>query len=164
LESLRGCLPRSAGRVAAMVVAVGILVAVYTNNIRSYFFEYAPHHRRGPAVDISAWILAHGGGKTTYMIGGMPHFSIRHETIRFLAHGFATADVADLDAFLRDKHFDPATDLFIIMPEAHDAIAKLEAAVGPLDVREHRDIQGQIEFYSGIPAAARSRRPDAGDV
>jgi hypothetical protein len=162
LGSLRDCLPRSAGRVAALVVAVGVLAAVYTNNIRSYFIEYAPYHRRGPAVDVSAWLLAHGAGKTTYMIGGMPGFSIRHESIRFVAHGFATADVTDLDAFLRDKRLDPATALFIIMPAAHDTIAKVERVVGPLDVREHRDIHGQIEFYTGIPAAARSRRPDAG--
>jgi hypothetical protein len=102
-------------------------------------------------VAISTWIRAHGAGKTTYMVGGAPGFYIKHGTIRFLAYGFQTEDITDLDAFLHTQHFDPASSVFIVMPAGHDLIPKLVAAVGPLTVGTHRNIHNQIDFYTGVP-------------
>ncbi|MFQ5666501.1 MAG: ArnT family glycosyltransferase [Candidatus Binatia bacterium] len=166
LASIRAVLPRSSGRVAAGAVAASVLAAVFANNVHSYFWEYAPHHRHGPAVDISAWIRAHGAGKTTYLVGGAPSFSIKHGTIRFLTHGLTTRDIPDLDAYLRRRHLDPASSLFVIMPRGHDLVRKLSAAVGPLAVKAHRNIHNQIDFYTGVPlkGTERSSHNDGGAI
>jgi 4-amino-4-deoxy-L-arabinose transferase-like glycosyltransferase len=156
LSSIRQAFPAATGRIGAALVAAGVLAAVGTNNVESYFIDYAPHHRHSSAVEISAWIQAHGHGKTTYMVGGAPGFFITHGTIRFLAHGYATADIVDLDNFLHGHHLDPSTSVFIIMPQGHDLIPKLEAAVGPLDVDEHRTIRNDVGFYGGIPRVAEA--------
>jgi hypothetical protein len=153
LDSIRDAIPGSAGRRIAAIVATAILAAVFMNNLRTYFIEYAPHHRHSAAVEISAWIRAHGAGKTTYMVGGAPGFFIKHATIRFLTRGYETADIVDLDAYLQQHRLDPATSLFIIMPQGHDAVPKLVDAVGPLDLSEHRNVRNEIDFYAGIPRA-----------
>jgi 4-amino-4-deoxy-L-arabinose transferase-like glycosyltransferase len=154
LDSLRRALPRSVARVLVALVAAGVLTAVFANNIRSYFFEYAPHHRHGPGVEISAWIRAHGAGKTTYMVGGKNYW-IRHGAIRFLTYGYETMDVIDLDAYLHSNRFDRATSLFIIMPQGKELMPKLTAVVGPLDVQAHRNAAGQTAFFTAEPIVAR---------
>jgi hypothetical protein len=154
--SIRDALPASAGRIGAGAVAAGLLAAVFANNIDSYFIDYAPHHRHSAAVEISAWIRAHGAGKTTYMVGGAPGFFIKHGTIRFLAYGYSTADIVDFDTFVQGHPLNPKTSVFIIMPQGHDLVPKLEAAVGPLDIEEYRNIRNDVGFYGAIPRAAQA--------
>lgn len=154
LDSIRAVVPERAGRGVAVVLAGGVLAAVFANNIRSYFFDYAPRYRHSPGVEIAAWIRAHGAGKTTYMVGGAPAYYIKHGTIRFLTHGYGTSDITDLKGYLQRQRLDPTTSLFIIMPQGHDLVSQLTAAVGPLDIQEHYNIGGQIDFYTAIPLAA----------
>jgi len=156
LSSIRQALPAATGRIGAGLVGAAMLVAVFANNIQSYFIDYAPHHRHSSAVEISAWIRAHGVGKTTYMVGGAPGFFITHGTIRFLAYGHVTADIVDIDSFLRSHRLDPATSVFIIMPQGRDLVPKLEAVVGPLDLEEHRTIRNEVGFCGGIPRVAEA--------
>ena len=153
LSSVREVLPRSVARVAPSVLALGVLAVVFSNNIRDYFFDYAPHHRHAPGVEIAAWIRSHGAGKTTYMIGGN-NFFIKHGTIRFLSYGYATQDVINLDVTLQGSRFDPATSLFIIMPQGKELIPKLQAAVGPLQVEPQRYLDNPAAFYTAIPLGA----------
>lgn len=163
LESVRAVLPGRVGRASAVLLAAGVLVAVFANNIRSYFIEYAPSYHHSPGVQIAAWIRDHGAGKTTYMVGGAPNYFIKHGTIRFLTHGYDTRDITDLTGYLRRERLDPKTSLFIIMPQGRDLVPQLTAAVGALDVREHRAIQGQIDFYTASPVAIEAddqRRSD----
>ena len=166
LVSIRETLPRTAARVVAALVALGVVAAVFANNIYDYFLDYAPHHRLGPGVEMAAWIRAHGAGKTTYMVGGKGFF-IKHGTIRFLSHGFNTADVPDLDGYLRSNRFDPGTSLFIIMPQGKDLIPKLEAVVGPLDVQPQRWRDDPAAFFTAVPRWAplpppgRARAPNS---
>ena len=150
LVSIRDTLPRSAARVAAPVVALSVLALVFANNIRDYFVEYAPHHRHGPGLEIAAWVRAHGAGKTTYMVGGKG-FYIRHGTIRFLTYGYATEDVIDLDSYLRSGRFNPATSLFIIMPQGKELIPELQAAIGPLDIQPQQFRDDPAAFYAAVP-------------
>ncbi len=154
LDAIRSALPRPAAKVLAALVVTGVLTAVFANNIRSYFFEYAPRHRHGPGVEISAWIRAHGAGKTAYMVGGK-NFWIKHGTIRFLTYGYETMDVIDLGAYLRSNRFDPATSLFIIMPQGKELIPQLTSAVGALDVQPHRNADGQTTFFTAEPISAQ---------
>jgi hypothetical protein len=156
LDSIRAVLPGRAGRGAAVLIAGGVLAMVFTNNIRSYFVEYAPKYRHSPGVEIAAWIRAHGAGKTTYMVGGAPGYFIKHGTIRFLTHGYSTLDIVDLKVYLQGQRLDPQTSLFIIMPRGRDLVPQLQTAVGPLDVAEHRNISNQIDFYTAIPRAAET--------
>lgn len=161
--SIRQALPIPAGRVAAVCVCAALLAAALANNIRTYFIDYAPHHRHSSAVEISAWIRAHGAGKTTYMVGGAPGFFMEHGTIRFLAYGHATADIVDLDGYLQTHRLDPATSVFIIMPPGRERVPKLEAVLGPLDLEEHRTIHDDVGFYGAIPRdpAPTPRNPHA---
>ena len=150
LASVREALPRSVGRITAAVVVAGIVAAIFTNNIRDYFFAYAPSYRIGSVVEIAAWVRAHGAGKTTYMVGGKG-FYIKHGSIRFLSYGYATEDVIDLDAYLRGKRFNRATSLFIIMPQGKELISKLQAAIGPLDIQPQRCGDDPAAFYTAVP-------------
>ncbi|MFI5365439.1 MAG: ArnT family glycosyltransferase [Candidatus Binatia bacterium] len=154
LGGIRQALPTTSGRIGAGLVGAAVLAVACMSNVESYFIDYAPQHRHSSAVEISAWIRAHGVRKTTYMVGGAPGFFITHGTIRFLAHGFSTADIVELDNFLRSHHLDPSTSAFIIMPQGHDLIPKLEAAVGPLDIEEFRNVRNEVGFYGGIPRVA----------
>jgi hypothetical protein len=142
-------------RVAIGVTALAIGAIVF-GNLRSYFWVYAPNHRLSPAVEIGYWIRGHGGGKTTYMVGGAPRFYIHHGTIRFLSWGYDTEDVADLDAQLRTRPFDPAKSVFVVMPAGEPQIAKLTAAVGPTDVETVRNTRGDLAFYGVVPRPAEA--------
>jgi hypothetical protein len=152
LSSVREVLPRSIARVAAPGLALGVLAMVFTNNIHDYFLDYAPRHRHAPGVEIAAWIRTHGAGKTTYMVGGHGFF-IKHGTIRFLSYGYATQDVMNLEVTLQRSRFDPATSLFIIMPQGKDLIPKLQAAVGPLNIEPQKWRDDPAAFYTAIPLA-----------
>jgi 4-amino-4-deoxy-L-arabinose transferase-like glycosyltransferase len=167
LASLRDVLPAAAGRAAAGLAGGGVVAMVFTHNIQSYFFDYAPHHRHGPGVEIAEWIRANGSGKTTYLIGGKG-FYIKHGTIRFLTYSFDTADVLDLDAQLKSFHFDPATSLFIIMPQGQDLIPKLGAAVGPLDVKAQHYRYGAprdgVAFFTAVPMQRSGAAPSVASV
>jgi len=154
VAAVRAVEPGFWGRLAARAIAVGALAAIMFTNVRTYFLDYAPNHRHGPAVEIAAWIRAHGAGNTSYMIGGLPGYSINHGTIRILTYGFAKADVPDLDVFLRGRRFDPTHSVFIVMPSAHDRIAALADALGPLDVYEQHGLHDAILFYGAIPTGA----------
>ena len=150
LASIRQALPQSAARIVVAVVVAGTFAAIFANNIRNYFFDYAPRHRLSAVVEVAAWVRAHGAGKTTYMVGGKG-FSIKHGTIRFLSYGYATEDVINLDAALRGKRFNRATSLFIIMPQSKELISKLQAAVGPLDIQPQRCGTDPAAFYTAVP-------------
>ncbi len=158
LVSLRATLPRRAARIVTPLVAASVCAVIVAQNIHDYFFEYAPHHRHGPGVEIAAWVRAHGAGRTTYMVGGKGFF-IRHGTIRFLSYGFAIEDVLDLDSYLRHNRFDPATSQFIIMPQGKELIPKLQAAIGPLDVQPQRFRDDPAAFYTAVPLPPRPPIP-----
>jgi 4-amino-4-deoxy-L-arabinose transferase-like glycosyltransferase len=160
-SALRVVVPGSAGRWGAGLAAAGLLVAIFSNNLRSYFLEYSPSHRLSPAVEISAWIREHGAGKTTYMVGGAPAFFIRHGTIRFLTHGYDTRDIRDLARHLRSQKLDPARSVFIVMPRGKDLIPRLLDAVGPARVDTQRNERGEILFYTVVPDAAAPPRSAA---
>ena len=154
VNEIRAVAPGTAGGVLARLVAAAALAAIITANVQAYFSDYAPNHRHGPAVEIAAWIRAHGGGKTTYMVGGLPGYSINHGTIRLLTYGYSKADIPDLDAFLHGRRLDPAHSAFIIMPSARDRISVLAAALGPLDVSEQHGLHDALLFYSAVPTGA----------
>jgi len=158
LGSLRATLPSRAAHIAAPLVGVGVCGLIFAHNIQDYFFDYAPRHRHGPGVEIAAWVRAHGAGKTTYMVGGKG-FYIRHGTIRFLSYGFAIEDIGDLDGYLRGNRFDPATSLFIIMPQGKELIPKLQSAVGPLDIQPQRFRNDPAAFYTAVPLPRRPPAP-----
>lgn len=150
LASVRQALPQSAARIMVVLVVAGTFAAIFANNIRTYFFDYAASHRLGSVVEIAAWIRTNGAGKTTYMVGGSG-FYIKHGTIRFLSYGYATEDVINLDASLRGKRFNRATSLFIIMPQGKALISKLQLAVGPLDIQPQRCGDDPAAFYTAVP-------------
>jgi 4-amino-4-deoxy-L-arabinose transferase-like glycosyltransferase len=151
---LRAAVP---GRAAARVVAVAIGAAaalILSVNLRTYFVEYAPVYRHSPSVEIAAFVRRHGGnGRTTYMIGGVPAFFIRHGAIAFLTYGYATRDIDRLDAFLREKP-DPLRSAFVFMPQGVNLIPRVQQAIGPLDVQEHRSRHGDLAFVTAVPQAA----------
>lgn len=134
---------------AVGLITVAVLSATTADNLRSYFIDYAPYNRNGPAIDIAHWIKATGAGPT-YMIGAAPRFSIRHGTIRFINHGVAVRDIEDLDAALDEGSLDPATSRFIIMPGALSSLRRLQDALGPMHVERHRD-QHAVQFYTAVP-------------
>ena len=160
-SALRAVVPAGTGRWTAGLAVAGLLLAIFSNNVRSYFLEYSPSHRLSPAVEISAWVREHGVGKTTYMVGGAPAFFMRHGTIRFLTHGYDTRDIPDLASRLRTQKPDPARSVFIVMPRGDDLIPQLLAAVGPADVEAQRNERGEILFYTVVPAAAVPPGPTA---
>jgi hypothetical protein len=155
LTAIREALPGSAGRIVAGTAAALIVVTVVATNLWTYFVEYAPTHRHSPAVEISRFIREHGDGKTTYMIGGAPAFFIKHGTIRFLAHGYDTRDVVDLEVYARQHSLDPARSIFVVMPRGQERalLARLERLVGPLDVRAYHTTRDAVEFYGAVPKA-----------
>ncbi len=154
LLALRNGLPGSGGHWVAAMGAAGALAVVFGNNINTYFLDYAPLHRHSPSVAISEWVRRHGAGKTTHMVGAAPHFYIGHGAISFLTYGYDTYDIISLSRFLRSRPLDPATSLFIIWPTRRDLIPVLADAVGALDVQEHRNIHGDIDFLTAIPRAS----------
>ncbi len=170
LNGIRAVIPGAAGRVVAVVVAAGVLAAIFTNNIRTYFIDYAPNFRHGPAVELAAWIREHGKDKTSYMVGGAPGFYIKHGTIRFLAYGYDMRDIIEIEPFLRENRLDPMHDVFVIMPPLQrltrcgapscgDLGQQLTDAVGPLDVQEYRNIRHEVSFYGAIPRAQLNGAP-----
>jgi hypothetical protein len=158
LASVGAVLPHRIGRWAVTIVGIGVIAVVLATNVRDYFIEYAPHHRHGPGLEIAAWIRAHGTGKTTYMVGGKGFF-IKHGTIRFLTYGYAIDDVIDLNVYLRTNHFNPATSLFIVMPQGRALIPRLQAAVGPLDVQPQRFRDDPAAFYTAVPLTPATTPP-----
>jgi hypothetical protein len=144
------------GRSLGLALAAAALAAIAATNLRSYFIEYAPNHRHSAAVEISAWIRAHGAAKTSYLVGGAPRFYVRHGAIRFLAWGFATRDIVDLDAALASHALDPGTSVFVVMPAAEDQVAKLAAAMGGAEVERVADSRGRLAFVGVVPRAARA--------
>lgn len=132
------------------LIAAAIVSAATFNNLRAYFVDYAPHHRHGPAVEIAHWITANGAGRTTYMIGGVPQFSIRHGAIQFMTHGLATRDIKDLDEELRTNQLDPASSRFVIVANGAHYLRRLQDALGPMEVVPHRD-RHTVLFYTAIP-------------
>jgi 4-amino-4-deoxy-L-arabinose transferase-like glycosyltransferase len=154
LEAVDGALRPRFGRGPALAAAAIALAAIIGANLVSYFVGYAPHHRNSSAVDISRWVREHGAGKTTYMVGGAPHFFMHHGAIRFLTWGYETRDIVDLDEHLRTHAADPRSSLFVIMPAGEDLIPKLVGAYAPLRVEEHHAPRGDVAFFSAIPQAA----------
>jgi 4-amino-4-deoxy-L-arabinose transferase-like glycosyltransferase len=159
LNLLRRVVADQLGRRLVSAAAALVLVVVFTNNVRSYFFDYAPNHRDSPAREIGEWIVANAKGRTTYMVGGAPTFYIHHGTISFIAHGYEMSDIEDLGAFLKTQRFDPGHSAFIIMPRGEPLIPRLRAAVGPLRVQRHLDRRGDLSFLSAVPRAGGARAP-----
>jgi 4-amino-4-deoxy-L-arabinose transferase-like glycosyltransferase len=158
---VRAAVPTRAGVRLAGVLTIAAVALIYAENLRSYFVDYAARYRHSPCVEISGWVRAHGAGKTTYMVGSAPGFYIRHGAISFLTYGYDTRDVVDLDRYLQTQRFDPATSLFIIMPNGTHVIPRLEQAVGPIDLQSHRNREGAIAFLTAIPQSADTAPPDA---
>lgn len=138
----------SAATTASLCVAV--LATIVGGNVRTYFIDYAPANRYGPAIDIAHWINENGAGYTTYLLGAAPEFSIRHGTIRFINHGFTLRDIVDAEATFGVSPPDPATSRFVIMPRALGLIRRLQKAVGPLQIDPHRT-GNLVQFYTAIP-------------
>jgi 4-amino-4-deoxy-L-arabinose transferase-like glycosyltransferase len=158
LAMIRSAMPESAGHRLAATMGVIVVATVFLNNVQSYFGDYAPRHRHSPAVEISHWIVDNAAGKTTYMVGGAPHFYIRHGAITFMTWGYDTRDIIDLDQYLARNSLDPASSVFVVMPAGHGLIPKLIAAVGPLSIDEHRNVFGQTAFYTAMPQAGQNRQ------
>ncbi|MGH7790323.1 MAG: glycosyltransferase family 39 protein, partial [Candidatus Binatia bacterium] len=135
---------------ALLAAAVGL---IYSDNLRSYFLDYAPNHRHSPGVEISAFVRRHGAGKTTYMLGGAPGFFIRHGAISFQTYGYKTRDIENPTEALAHQPFDPATSLFVVMPQGVHLVPQLEATVGPLDLQTHRNRHGAVAFLTAVPHA-----------
>jgi hypothetical protein len=158
LGVVRTLLPNRArpwvGRVAALCT-MGLVVAI---NVRTYFWDYAPSRHLSPGVQIAEWVHRHGAGKTTYMVGGAPHYYIKHGTIRFLTHGYDTRDIVDPEGYLRSGRLDPATSLFVVMPRGVDLLPQLSEAVGPLDVEPQYYTDGRLDFYGVIPRVGAGGR------
>ncbi len=159
VSTVRAALPGSLGQRAGLVLAAGLATAIVAINAQTYFADYAPHHRHSPALEIGLWIRAHGAGRTTYMIGGAPRFFIHHGTISFLSYGYAKRDVEDLEQFLQQERFDPATSAFIIMPAGEPLLGRLQQAVGPLTVESHYNIRDEIAFFTALPQADARAAP-----
>jgi 4-amino-4-deoxy-L-arabinose transferase-like glycosyltransferase len=156
----RAAVPTRAGLRLAGVLAVAAVALIYAENVRSYFVDYATRYRHSPCVEISAWVRAHGAGKTTYMVGSAPGFYIGHGAISFLTYGYATRDIVDLERYRQTDRFAPATSLFIIMPHGTHVIPQLERAVGPIHLQSHRNRDGGIAFLTAIPQSADTAPPD----
>jgi hypothetical protein len=158
--SIREAFPVPAGRTAAAAVAVGVVLVTAAANLWTYFVEYAPNHRHSPAVAVARFVRDHGEGKTAYMVGGAPAFFITHGTVRFVAHGYDTRDIVDLDEYVRRSSLDPARSIFVVMPQGQEKalLARLEQLVGPLDVRTYYDARNAVEFYGALPRAAERAR------
>ncbi|MGE3498543.1 MAG: glycosyltransferase family 39 protein [Candidatus Binatia bacterium] len=154
LRRLRAAARGPIGQWAAAAACAAGLTLIVADNALSYFVEYAPRHRHSPAVEIAQFVRRHGAGKTTYMVGGAPGFYIKHGSISFLTWGEQTRDVIDLDQFLRQEPPDPGRSAFVVMPAGEALIARLQAAVGPLDVQVHHDKHGGIAFFSAVPRSA----------
>jgi 4-amino-4-deoxy-L-arabinose transferase-like glycosyltransferase len=152
-DMVRAAVPTAWGRRIAGLATAATLAWIAAVNLHSYFVEYAPRYRHSPCLEIAAWVQAHGGGKTTYMIGSAQSFSIGHPTIAFLAPGNETRDIDDLADFLRTESFNPSTAVFVIMPQALQLVPSLERAVGPLDLQGHRTRDGEVAFVTAIPQA-----------
>jgi hypothetical protein len=150
LGVIRASLPDRASRWIGGIAALTVIVIVAIN-VQTYFWDYAPSRHLSPGVQIAAWVHRHGSGKTTYMIGGAPHYYIKHGTIRFLTHGYDTRDIVDLGQYLRSRRLDPATSLFVVMPRGKDLLPQLSEALGPLDVEPQYHSNGQLDFYGVIP-------------
>jgi 4-amino-4-deoxy-L-arabinose transferase-like glycosyltransferase len=154
LATLRAALPGRRGNLAAGGVAAALLAVIFAGNVHSYFLDYAPKHRLTPFVEISAWVRENGAGKTTYLVGGLPRFSVLHGTMSFLTRGYRMRDLANPETDLRPGAFNPAETLFVIVPGGEQSLPALIAAAGPLDVQTHHDEQGAIRFFTAVPHAA----------
>jgi len=55
----------------------------------------------------------------------------------------------------REHRIDPETSLFLVMPKHEDQIATIRELVGPVDLRTHRNIHGNVLFTSVVPHATR---------
>jgi 4-amino-4-deoxy-L-arabinose transferase-like glycosyltransferase len=161
LAALAVALPARAGRTLAVAAGALVVGLIGTENLRSYFVTYAPHHRHSSGVEISRWVRENGAGKTAYMVGGAPRFSIHHGSIRFLTWGYDTRDIVDLEEHLRTQPLDPRSSVFIIMPGGSDLVPKLIEAVGPLRLETHRNMRGDVAFLSAVPQAAEGGEPAA---
>jgi len=157
LTSVREAFPARLGRGAAITVGGLIVLFILSNNIWTYFVEYAPRYRHSPAVEISAFVREYGKDKASFMVGGAPGFFIKHGTIRFLTYGYDTRDIIDLEEYVQQNRLDPAHSIFVVMPrgQEQELIRRLQELVGPMDVRTYYDIHNQVQFYGGVPKAAQ---------
>ncbi len=162
-QAARAAVPNAWGGRLVAVATAALVALIAAENLYSYFVDYAARYRHSPGVEIAAWVRAHGSGKTTYMVGGAPAFSIRYSAIAFLTSGYETRDIDDLDEFLHAGSSDPATDIFVIMPQGTHLVPQLEQAVGPVDLQAHRASNGAVAFLTAIPRAQASEPPDAAD-
>jgi hypothetical protein len=151
LGVVRTLLPNRAGPWVGGLAAFSTMVLVVAINVQTYFRDYAPSRHLSPGVQIAEWVHRHGAEKTTYMVGGAPHFFIKHGTIRFLTHGYDTRDIVDLGRYLRSGRFDPVKSLFVVMPRGKNLLPQLSEAVGPLDVEPQYYADGRLDFYGVIP-------------
>ena len=163
LEAARAAVPTRWGTRLTAALAAAALVLIYAENLRSYFVDYAARYRHSPCVEIAAWVRAHGGGRTTYMVGSAPAFYIRHGAIAFLTYGYDTRDIDDLDGFLQSQRFDPARSAFVFMPNGTHVIPRIERAVGPIDLQTHRNRDGAIAFLTALPRGNAGEPPDPAD-
>jgi len=161
LASVREALPSRGGRLAAGATAALLMLFVLSNNVWTYFVEYAPRHRHSPAVDIASFVHEYGRGKISYMVGGAPGFFIKHGTIRFLTYGFDTRDIIDLEEHVARQPLDPANSIFIVMPNGTSLIPRLQELVGPAEVRPYHNIHGVLQFTGVVPEAARQNETGA---
>jgi len=155
LEAIRAAVPGAWGRRLSLVLAAAAVAAIAAVNLRTYFVDYAPHHRHWAAVEMSAWIREHGAGKKAYVIGAAPRFYVRHGAIRFLTWGYATHDIVDLDTELRTQPPDPRNSIFVVLPASESSIPKLTAALGEADLETVRDTRGAVAFIGVIPKVAK---------
>lgn len=155
LQHLLQTIERAAGgrRGRAWAAGIGALLvtAIATINVRTYFIDYAPRHRHGPAAEVARWIRTHGAGRTTYMLSGEPFLSVRHGAIRFLTRGYATHDILNLEEYAGRRRFEPGS-VFVILPEAATLIPRLQQLAGPLRIQTHSDPWRGAIFYTAIPA------------
>jgi 4-amino-4-deoxy-L-arabinose transferase-like glycosyltransferase len=150
------------GRACAVAAVALCLIAIAAVNARTYFFDYAPRHRHGPAADVARWIRSHGAGRTTYMLSGEPFISVRHGAIRFLAHGYTTHDVTNLEEYTAQRRFEPGSS-FVILPAASTLIPRLQQLAGPLRIETHSDPRRGVVFYTGVSvpeATVQEAEPD----
>ena len=155
LTSVREAFPARPGRIAAWTVAGLLLLFAFSNNLWTYFVEYAPKHRHSPAVEISAFVREYGKGRTAYMVGGAPGFFIKHGTIRFLTYSYDTRDIIDLEEYVRKEPLDPKGSIFVVMPKGEALIPRLQELVGPVDVRPYHNIHDDLQFFGVVPKAVQ---------